>query len=185
MLLHLQDEVQELEEELESLDNWEFSSGEPLRLRNRRIDYGRPNAPRKTLLTKIGAKLAEYGETCPLQFWMIADTRADDVLLRLQKKQEIRKAVKRNQNSLYNAIKISKSMMSGESLWIHNRDDLLALATDAEHGWFNGILEDTLRRMSRTITLVGIHASVLILPFFQRSSNWRLCHLARQIFYVL
>ena len=185
MLLHLQDEVQELEEELESLDNWEFSSGEPLRLRNRRIDYGKPNAPRKALLTKIGAKLAEYGEICPLRLWMTADPLADEVLLRLQKKQEIKKAVKRNQNSLYNAIKISKSMMSGEALWIHNRDDLLALATDAEHGWFNGILEDTLRKISRKITLVGIRASVLILPFFQRSPDWKLCHVARQLLYVL
>ena len=68
LLLHLQDEVQELEEELESLDTWELSSGDPLRLRNRRIDYGRPNAPRKDLLIKIAAKLREYGEICTLRY---------------------------------------------------------------------------------------------------------------------
>ena len=66
--LHLQDEVQELEEELESLDMWEISSGDPLRLRNRRIDYGRPNAPRKDLLIKIAAKLREYGEVRTLRY---------------------------------------------------------------------------------------------------------------------
>ncbi len=70
VLLHLQDELQELEEELESLDDWEFSSGDKKRLKNRRIDYGRPNAPRKALLIKIGAKLAEYGEICALRLWM-------------------------------------------------------------------------------------------------------------------
>ena len=86
----------------------------------------------------------------------------DEVLLRLQKKQAIPKVSKRNQNSLYNAMKVSKSMSSGESLWIHNRDDLLALAKDAEDGWFNGVLEDTLRRLSSKITLVGIYASVSI-----------------------
>lgn len=178
LLLHLQDEVQELEEELESLDNWEFSSGDPVMLRTRRIDYDRPNAPRKALLTKIAAKLAEYGEAYPLCLWVIADLLADEMLLRLQKKNEIRKATKRNQNSLYNAIRISKSMMSGETLWIRNRDDLLALAKDAEHGWFNGILEDTLRRLSSRITLVGIHVSVLIPPVSHPGLDWALYHAA-------
>ena len=87
---------------------------------------------------------------------------SDEVLLRLRKKQAIKKATKRNQNSLYNAIMVSQSMSSGETLWIRNRDDLLALAKDAENGWFNGVLEDTLRRLSSKVTLVGIYASVLI-----------------------
>ena len=68
VLLHLQDEVQELEEELGYLDKWKLSSGYPLRLRNRRIDYGRPNATRKDLLIKIAAKLGEYGGICTLRY---------------------------------------------------------------------------------------------------------------------
>ncbi|CAD6583873.1 MAG: hypothetical protein ASARMPRED_001528 [Alectoria sarmentosa] len=130
VLLHLQDELQELEEELESLDSWELSSGDPSRLKSRRLDDERPNALRKALLIKI-----------------------HEGLLRLHKKQAIRKPTKRNQNSVYNAIHNSKSMTSGEALWIRDRDDLLALAKDAEHGWFNGILEDTLRKLSPKITL--------------------------------
>ena len=106
---------------------------------------------------------------------MSTDHLADDVLLRLQKKQEIRKATKRNQNSLYNAINVSKSLMSGEALWIHNRDDLLALAKDAEQGWFNGMLEDMLRMLSSRLTLVGIHASVLIPLSLELSLAWVLC----------
>lgn len=58
-------------------------------------------------------------------------------------------------------------MMSGEALWIHNREDLLALAKDAENGWFNGIVEDMLRKLSPKITLVGIYARVLIYPVSQ------------------
>lgn len=100
---------------------------------------------------------------------MFADHLTDDVLLRLQKKQEIRKATKRNQNSLYNAINATKSLMSGEALWIHNRDDLLALAKDAEQGWFNGILEDILRMLSSRLTLVGLHASFQIPSSLQPS----------------
>ena len=93
-----------------------------------------------------------------------ADPFPDEVLLRLQKKQAIRKPSKRNQNSLYNAINGSRSIMSGETYWIQNQDDLLALAKDAEHGWFNGILGDTLRKLSCKITLVSIYARVLIPP---------------------
>ena len=162
MLLHLQDELQELEEELESFDDWEFSSGDKKRLKNRRIDYGRPNAPRKALLIRIGAKLAEYGEICPTTLDESADPFLDEALLRLQKKQDIRRATKRNQNSLYNAIKADGNIASGEALWIHHRDDLLAIAKDAEHGWFNGVLEDTLRMLSSKVTLVRIFPSVLI-----------------------
>ena len=92
-----------------------------------------------------------------------ANPDPDEVLLRLQTKENIKKATKRNQNSLHNAIRVSESMASGESRWIHYRDDLLALAKDAEHGWFNGFLEDILRRLSSKITLVGIYTSVCIL----------------------
>ena len=91
-----------------------------------------------------------------------ADPFLDEALLRLQKKQDIRRATKRNQNSLYNAIKADGNIASGEALWIHHRDDLLAIAKDAEHGWFNGVLEDTLRMLSSKVTLVRIFPSVLI-----------------------
>ena len=62
--------------------------------------------------------------------------------------------------------------MSGEALWIHNREDLLALAKDAEQGWFNGILEDILRMLSSRLTLVGIYASVLIPSSLQLNLAW-------------
>lgn len=62
-------------------------------------------------------------------------------------------------------------MLSGEDLWIRNRDDLLALAKDAEHGWFNGILEDTLKKLSGKITLVCTYARVLIPPFASQAQT--------------
>lgn len=60
-LLHLQDELAELQAELERLDEWEFKDGDLTRLVSRRLDYGRPKAPRRELMRKIHAKLAEYG----------------------------------------------------------------------------------------------------------------------------
>ena len=105
------------------------------------------------------------------EFGKPADAFPDEGLLRLHKKQAIRKPTKRNQNSVYNAIHNSKSMTSGEALWIRDRDDLLALAKDAEHGWFNGILEDTLRKLSPKITLVGTYARILIPSFLSQAQT--------------
>lgn len=139
VLLHAQDELQELEGTLESLDTWEASEGDRRKLAHRRIDENKSGSPRKDLLIKIKEKLAEYDET----------------LFRMQKKQAIRKPTKRNQNSVYNLITTSKSIGSSESVWIRQWDDLAALAHDTECGWFSGFIEDTLRVISPKITLVG------------------------------
>lgn len=61
-LLHLQDELTELQDELESLDEWEFSDGNPTMLNSRRLDYDRPRSRRKELVASLHAKLAQYGE---------------------------------------------------------------------------------------------------------------------------
>lgn len=81
---------------------------------------------------------------------------ADELLFRLQKKQAIKRPTKRNQNSLYNLIDTSESLLQSESEWIQQSDDLLALARDADYGWFNSRLEDILRTLSRKLTLVCI-----------------------------
>ena len=104
------------------------------------------------------------------------------MILRLQRKKEIRKATKRNQNSLYNAINVSQSLISRKALWIHN---LLALAKDAEQGWFNGILEDILRMLSSRLTLVDFYASVLIPSSLQLGLAWVLCQSTRQFLRLL
>ena len=139
VILHTQDELQELEERLEGLDKWEVSDGDKEILKHRREDDEDPDSPRKELLKTIKAKLAEY----------------DELVFRLQKKTEIRKPTKRNQNSVYNLINTSHSLTSSEALWIRQWDDLMAPAYNAEHGWFNGILEDALRVLFTKITLVS------------------------------
>ncbi len=61
ILLHLQDELVELEEDLEALDKFEFIE-EPTRLFSRRQNNGSDGSERLELLHKIKEKLAEYGE---------------------------------------------------------------------------------------------------------------------------
>lgn len=61
LLLHLQDEVQQLERDHEREDEWELKSGDPIKLRARRLDCNRPDAKRQVLLANIQEKLKEYG----------------------------------------------------------------------------------------------------------------------------
>ena len=59
VLLHIQDELQELEEELEDIDAWEAKSGDMVKLASRREDT---NAERLELIGTIKEKLDEYGK---------------------------------------------------------------------------------------------------------------------------
>ena len=61
-LLYLQDELVEIEEDLERLDKWEFSDGDPKRLVSRRRDRGVGDSRRQDLVAKLHTKLKEYGE---------------------------------------------------------------------------------------------------------------------------
>lgn len=62
-LLHLQDELSALQGELEGLDEWEATDGDPTMLISRRRDYADEESPRKELIEKIHQKLAQYGES--------------------------------------------------------------------------------------------------------------------------
>ena len=58
VLLHIQDELQELEEELEMIDAWEAKSGNNVKLASRREDT---TSERLELIATIKQKLDEYG----------------------------------------------------------------------------------------------------------------------------
>ena len=61
LLLHLQDEVQVLENNLLSFDKFEAIRGDPRFQQSCRLDNGRQNSKRRVMLTDIKAKLDEYG----------------------------------------------------------------------------------------------------------------------------
>ena len=69
--------------------------------------------------------------------------------------QAIRTPTKRNQNSVYNFNDNTQSQVSSESEWIRQRADLAALGHGAEHGWFNGVIEDTLNKVSPSLSTVS------------------------------
>lgn len=61
LLLHLQDELQVLEEELLRFDRDEAINSNPVLQRCRRKDDGRPESKRLTMLKLIKETLGEYG----------------------------------------------------------------------------------------------------------------------------
>ncbi|KAL2056583.1 hypothetical protein ABVK25_002977 [Lepraria finkii] len=135
-LLHLQDELAELQEELETLDRWESSDGNDTLLYSRRLDYDQPRSIRKRIVAKLHEKLAKY----------------DNALLRWQKVQALKRPTKRSQRNVYNLISNTGSLVQDESEWIREGPDLAALGSSGDYGWLNAILEDLLNLISRTMT---------------------------------
>ena len=78
----------------------------------------------------------------------------DDMLFRLQKLHAIKRPTKQNQNSVYQFT--TQNLVDMETYWPCRTDDLAALAPDAEHGWFNGLLEDLLAKIPKRILIVRI-----------------------------
>lgn len=62
--------------------------------------------------------------------------------------QRIKMPTRRTQNTPYNQI------LSTEEIWIRQNSDLSALKSDAERGWFNSLLSDTLA-LSQRLTPLG------------------------------
>lgn len=60
-LLHLQDELAALQDELVEFDKWDFRDGDQRRLVSRRLDYERPDSRRKEIIASVHSKLEEYG----------------------------------------------------------------------------------------------------------------------------
>ena len=74
----------------------------------------------------------------------------------------MKRPTKRNQNSLYNLIDTSESLLQSESQWICQSDDLLALARDADYGWFSASLENAFLKASKTLTKVRTRKSFFV-----------------------
>ena len=60
-LLHRQDELAALQDELVDFDKWDFRDGDQKRLVSRRLDYERPDSRRREIIATVHCKLKEYG----------------------------------------------------------------------------------------------------------------------------
>ena len=158
-LLYLQDELVEIQEDLERLDRWEFSDGDPKKLVSRRRDRALGDSRRQDLVAKLHAKLKEYGKL-QAQYWIVpfskTDVSTDKAVLRLKDVQAIKRPTKRAQSNLHNLIYNTESLVQGEAIWIRQGPDLAAVGRGTEYGWLNTFLEDALNWLSRRATLVSL-----------------------------
>lgn len=135
-LLHLQDELVELQQRLERLDKWEDKDGDYKKLLSRRKDYVKDDSGRKTLVNEIHSKLAQY----------------DEALLRTQKIHSLKRPTERAQRNLHHLIKNTQSLVGNESEWTVEGPDLAALGRGPEYSWLNTFLENTMSKVSKRAT---------------------------------
>ncbi|KAM0797866.1 hypothetical protein BDR22DRAFT_427517 [Usnea florida] len=136
-LLYLQDELAQQQDELESFDQWEHDKGNPTKLVSRRLDQSFHKSRRKELVDKLHVTLTRY----------------DELLLRMQKIQAIKRPTQRSQKNISNLILNTHNLVSDESDWIRHGSDLAALGCGAEYGWLNTSLEDALNKISKSMTM--------------------------------
>ncbi|KAL9632211.1 MAG: hypothetical protein Q9164_005457 [Protoblastenia rupestris] len=136
VLLGLQDELAELEDKLTRYDEWEFAEGNFRNLYSQRSDMARQPSRRQEMIVKIKAKLAEY----------------DELLLRVQKIQSIKRPSVGAQTTLFRLIKNTQCLVAVENEWIRHVPDLAALGQDAGHDWTNGFPTNFFNTISRRLT---------------------------------
>ena len=81
--------------------------------------------------------------------------QSDELMLRTQQIQAMRRPLPRDQNSVNSFIFNEDSMMGHEGHWIRRSDDLASISEGAEHTWLNGFVEDCLRNFSQRLLLVS------------------------------
>ena len=97
---------------------------------------------------------------------------SDDFLLRTEKVQALKTPTKRNQNSVYNFIDQTQSVVLSEKDWICQRDDLAALSHNAEQRWINGFVENQfLRFCPNLLTVSPYFRPFFLFPYFQHEST--------------
>lgn len=93
---------------------------------------------------------------CKADTFSKSDTIADELLLRMQKIQAIKRPTERSQSNLSNLISNTQSLVADESDWIRCGPDLAALGRDSEHGWLNSFLDDILNKVSMRFTMASV-----------------------------
>ena len=89
-------------------------------------------------------------------FTNLPDNASDELLLRVQKIQAMKRPSRRAQLTLFNLIRNTESLVADEAEFIRYSPDLAALVPDNEHGLFNNFLEDAFSFFSQRLTKVTL-----------------------------
>lgn len=93
-------------------------------------------------------------------FTNLPDNASDELLLRVQKIQAMKRPSSRAQLTLFNLIRNTESLVADEAEFIRYSPDLAALVPDDEHGLFNNFLEDAFNFVSQKLTKVTLSYDV-------------------------
>ncbi|MCJ1225668.1 hypothetical protein MMC12_002317 [Toensbergia leucococca] len=168
-MLHLQDELSTMERKLHRLD----ADDHHLNLKSRNRDDNQKWPKRKELLANIQNKLQEY----------------DDMLFRARELMKLKKPTNRNRRSYSNYIQNHQLLAGDDREFIRHGEDLVALGGDLEDSWFNGIVEETMKTISKPISKLLFQTKVQryrtddkLLTYFAKT---RLDTLARLVLTVI
>ena len=89
-----------------------------------------------------------------LLFTNAPDNASDELLLRVQKIQAMKRPSSRAQLTLFNLIRNTESLVADEADFVRYSPDLAALVPGDEHGWFITFLEDIFSFFSQRLTKV-------------------------------
>lgn len=147
-LLHIQDELHVLEDELKALDA-EHARGHPDRLRSRRFDedqaYHQDIGMRRAIMVDINSKLKDY----------------DNLLERQRFVSTIRNPSMREFRSHFDWIRNHTPVVWEESQFIYHKDDILSLGQQSDT-WLGPLTDCLLQLLPSILAKVCIHSYLAV-----------------------
>ncbi|KAK7710576.1 hypothetical protein SLS57_008343 [Botryosphaeria dothidea] len=134
LMLHRQDELRELEDELMSLDA-DSKADDSRCLTSRELDDELDPAGRKELLEKIDVKLKQY----------------DELVLRARQMAALPPVPERNFNSVKTYVENRAPLCENEVQIMERQQDFVSLVEPREGSWFDAMLEDFLSKLPVSI----------------------------------
>jgi hypothetical protein len=151
VLLHKQDELRELEDQLDAKDKED--AGQPILKSRVRDDKTAPaegrGSTRKQILAEIEKKLNEYGKqllrgisplnTCPTHI-----NAVDKLLIKARDLVSFNRPVGRDYRSVEHYIDNTKPLVRREAQFIRKKEDFVTLKPSRDNAWLDNALEERL-----------------------------------------
>ena len=160
LIMHRQDELRELEEELSSKDTIDNrDEGRQRRLKSREIDdklsirEKQGDASRSALFDKIEAKVLKYGKPVPI-LWstspyptgkQLSYTEPGQLLQQSQALIAMNKPPAREQASLQNYLENRQCLCEAEAAFAYHKEDLVTLRPGRDHSFVDAFVEHLLK----------------------------------------
>lgn len=154
LMLHRQDELRELEDELMSLDA-DSKADDSRCLTSRELDDELDPAGRKELLEKIDVKLKQYGKFPYRSKTCLTTSETDELVLRARQMAALPPVPERNFNSVKTYVENRAPLCENDVQIMERQQDFVSLVEPREGSWFDAMLEDFLSKLPVSIAKVA------------------------------